>query len=260
MRRPQQWGLGGALLCFWLHACASLETAPPSERVSYGPFHALRIYRPQPPIEHLALLLSGDGGWGSPVDVIASRLRAQRTLVVGIDVRELFRSYERDRGGCVSPGADLVELARYLQERYGLAGTRPVLIGHSAGASLAYIALVESPPQNFSGALTLSFCADLDLSKTLCGAPPPRLISRTEGARLLPDASALPGTWFALHGLDDDVCPTAEAREFAAAIPGVHFVGIPGVGHSYHHLSRWWPSFATAWRQLSAAGTTPAAH
>ncbi len=245
-----------ALMC----ACTAVQNDSPAERLSYGPFHDIRIYRSASPVQHLALLLSGDGGWGGPVGEIAVRLSAEGTLVAGIDVRALFARYEQDSQACESPAEDLARLARFLQQRYVLPDAAPEVIGYSAGATLAYLALAGAPGGTFSGALTLSFCADLDLSKPLCGAPPPRFIPRTEGLRLLPAASALPGTWFALHGLDDEVCPTQEARQFAAAIPGVRFIGIPGTSHSYHHVSRWWPSFASAWGQLIAPGSGLPAH
>ncbi|MBV8146668.1 MAG: type IV secretion system protein VirJ, partial [Gammaproteobacteria bacterium] len=149
--------LGALQLC----ACTATGSGV-TERVSYGRYEALRIYRPPLPAQHLALLLSGDGGWGSPLDAIASRLAAEGTLVAGIDVRDLFATYEHDGGSCVAPGADLEELVRDLRQRYGLADSGAVLIGHSAGATLAFIALEASSPGSFTGALTLSFCADLD--------------------------------------------------------------------------------------------------
>jgi type IV secretory pathway VirJ component len=231
-----------------------METAGPSDRLTHRPFNELRIYRPHPPVQHLALLLSGDGGWGGPLPEIARRLSDEGTLVAGIDVRDLFSSYARDPQSCVSPGADLADLAHYLEQRYALPDAPPVLIGHSAGATLAYVALAQSPTGTFAGALTLSFCADLDLSKPLCSAPGLRSLPRTSGVRLLPSPSALPAPWSALHGLDDTVCPAAEAREFVGALPGARFIGLPGITHSYHHVNRWWPSFESAWRQLAAPG------
>ena len=239
------------LLAAVLSACTSMDTAGISEWLSYGPFHGVRIYRPSLPAQHLVLLLSGDGGWGAPLPEIARRLSAQGTLVAGIDVRDLFAVFSRDRASCVSPATDLADLAHYLRQRYALPAGRAVLIGHSAGATLAWVALAESPAGTFAGALTLSFCADLDLVKPLCAAPGLRSLPRSSGVRLLPGASALPSPWIALHGLDDSVCPAAEAREFAMSIPGVQFIGLPGITHRYHHLQRWWPTFEAAWRQLA---------
>jgi len=258
--------LAGALRALALPAatlllCACTEWAHdrPAEELSYGPFHELLIYLPQPPAQHLALLLSGDGGWGAPLPEIAARLRAEGTLVAGVDVRDLFTRYEHDDQDCASPGKDLGQLAHYLQQRYALPSATPVLIGHSAGATLAYIALAQSAPGTFAGALTLSFCADFDLVKPLCAAPAPGFIRRSAGIRLLPAASALPARWFALHGLDDSECPAQEAQDFAGRIPGAHFIGLPGITHSYHHMGRWWPAFDGAWRQLIAAAPARAA-
>lgn len=240
------------LLCVSLFACSSLDTAGMSDSLSYGPFHEVRIYRPTAAPRHLALLLSGDGGWGAPLPEIARRLSGQGTLVGGIDVRDLFRRFEHDPHPCVSPGTDLADLAHYLRQRYALPDAAPVLIGHSAGATLAYVALAQSATSTFTGGLTLSFCADLDLVKPLCASPALRSQSRSAGVRLLPAASAPMAPWFALHGLDDTECPAAESREFAEALPGAHFIGLPGITHSYHHLSRWWPKFDAAWQQLIA--------
>lgn len=236
-----------------LGSCTALDRGV-GERISHGPFHEVRIYLPRPPAQHLALLLSGDGGWGRPLPEIARRLTDQGALVAGIDVRDLFSSYLGDPRSCVSPGADLADLARYLEQRYALPDTPAVLIGHSAGATLVYIALTQSPAGAFAGALTLSFCADLDLSKPLCAAPGLRSLPRTSGIRLLSAPSALSEPWYALHGLDDTECPGAEAREFVARLPSARFIALPGITHSYHHLDRWWPAFEAAWRQLAPPG------
>lgn len=239
-----------ALLCVALAACTRATT--PTERLSNGPFHELRIYQGEIPRHYLVLLLSGDGGWGAPLPEIARRLSTQGALVAGVDVQDLFSTYSRDAHSCASPAADLADLAHYLQQRYALANVPPVLIGHSAGATLAYLTLAQAPAGTFAGALTLSFCADLDLEKPLCAAPALRSVPRSAGVQLLPATSALPAPWFALHGLDDRVCPAADAREFMAALPGAHFVGVPGISHSYHHIDRWWPMFDSAWQELTA--------
>jgi type IV secretory pathway VirJ component len=221
------------------------------ELLSYGRFDVY-VYRPQAPARHLALLLSGDGGWSTRLGSIAQRLAAAGTLVAGVNVRRVLASYRLDSAECVSPGADLAKLTHYLQEHSQLGHEAPVVIGHSAGATLAFVALAQSRAGTFAGALTLSFCEDLDLVKPLCPAAAGlRSVPRSGGVRLLPP-TALPAPWIALHGLDDEVCPAPEARAFVAAIRGVRFVGLPGITHSYHHMSRWWPQFEAAYRELAA--------
>lgn len=252
-----RWGRA-LLLCLSLCACTSLDTAGISDWLSYGPFHGVRIYRPPLPAQRLALLLSGDGGWGMPLSEIARRLSAELTLVAGIDVRDLYARFEHSGQPCVSPGADLADLAQYLRQRYALSAAAPtVLIGHSAGATLAYLALAQARAGSFAGALTLSFCADLDLLKPLCASPALRSLPRSEGVRLLPATAALAAPWFALHGLDDTVCPATDSREFTQALRGSHFIGLPDISHSYHHVDRWWPTFDGAWHQLIAPAPRP---
>jgi type IV secretory pathway VirJ component len=237
--------LAALLLC----QCTSLYTAPPSEEISYRRFDRIYLYQPQAHASHLALLLSGDGGWSGMLGGIGQRLAAGGTLVAGIDVRHLLASFTQDPASCVSPGAELEALARYLQLRYGTGRAAPTLIGHSAGATLALVALAQSDPGAFAGAITLSFCADLDLAKPLCPNPGAVPLPRSGGVRLQPPA-ALPAPWIALHGLDDEVCPPEDSRTFATAIPGAHFVALPGVDHGYRNFDRWWPQFAAAYQQI----------
>ena len=86
--------------------------------------------------------------------------------------------------------------------------------------------------REFAGALTLSFCADLDLRRPLCPGGSLRATPIPSGAHLLP-GGALPARWIALHGIQDQVCPVGPARAFAQAVPGARFRPLPGVGHSY---------------------------
>jgi type IV secretory pathway VirJ component len=245
--------IGTLLLC----QCGASGQGLHHDVIAYGAFARLRVYRPEGPIRHVALLLSGDGGWGAPLDALASALAARGSLVAGIDAREWLVALNRAGPTCVAPGTELADLGRYLKERYAAPAQHPVLIGHSAGASLAYVALAQSRPADFAGALTLSFCTDLDLSPPLCPAAPLQVTPRAGGVRLRP-GGAVPGPWIALQGLEDRECPPAEGREFAHGVPGSRFVGLPGVGHSYRDAGRWWGAFMSSYDTLaSSAPATP---
>jgi hypothetical protein len=71
------------------------------------------------------------------------------------------------------------------------------------------------------GALSLGFCADLDLAKPLCRGEGVHFTRRPDGkgVDLLP-AKNLPVSWVAFHGSRDQACPTAAARGFAAPASG----------------------------------------
>lgn len=238
-------------------ACqCSAETPVRTEHLSYGQFTTLRMYLPKAAAGHLVLLISGDGGWGAGLDFIAGGLTEEGALVAGIDGAEFLLALARSADSCASPAAQLDGLARYLSQRYHLPAVPPVVVGHSAGASLAFVAIAQSAPGTFAGALTLSFCDEFDLRKPLCPAAPVHEVPRRGGWLLLP-AGALPAPWIALHGLSDRVCPAPAARAFAAAMPGVRFVGIPGVDHHYRDPKQWWGTFIGAYREL--ASPAPAA-
>src|SRR5215831_1071110 len=89
--------VGALSLC----QCTSVHTTPPSETLSYRRFDRIYVYRPQARAEHLALLLSGDGGWSGMLRSIAERLAAGDTVVAGIDVRHVLASLSQDPAACV---------------------------------------------------------------------------------------------------------------------------------------------------------------
>jgi type IV secretory pathway VirJ component len=239
---------GAVLLCH----CGAPGGGVHQEVISHGQFARIHLYRSASAERHLALLLSGDGGWDSDSDAIAQKLALHGTLVAGIDVREWLATLEQAAPSCAAPGAYLADLIHYLQAQYPIAAPPPVLIGHSAGATLAYVALVQARPQTFAGVLTLSFCVDLDLRKPLCPAPALRVAPRGVWVRLLP-GGAVPDPWVTLHGLDDRVCPAGEARGFVDATPGARFIPVPDNGHSFGGSGYWWEQFIGSYHQLSAA-------
>ncbi|MDB6045552.1 MAG: putative AcvB-related protein [Gammaproteobacteria bacterium] len=247
-----------ALLCMLaIGTTGCSKTFSQTETLTHGRFRDVHIYRPKGEVRHFAILLSGDGGWGSTLGSIADSLAATGTLVAGVDVADLFESLEKDGGDCVFPVGDLENLSHFVQAYYKVPTYfTPILIGHSAGASLAYAAIAQAPPGTFTGALSLSFCADLDLHKPLCKAADLQFTTRADGggARLLPPKE-LHAPWIALHGAADAVCSAAEARTFVSRTPGARFVELPGVAHNYGGMKRWLPQFNAAFAAVAATET-----
>ena len=225
------------------------------ETLSHGRFHDVHIYRPKSEVQHFALFFSGDGGWGDGLADIARTLADQGTLVAGIDTSDLFDELEKDGGKCVFPVGDLENLSHFVQAYYKLPTYfTPILIGHSAGASVVYAALAQAPPGTFTGGLSMSFCADLDLIKPLCKANNLNYSPRDDeaGVRLVPPPKELAAPWVALHGTEDDECSIHEARTFVAKTPGAQFVELPGVAHNYQDVEKWMPQFDAAYAAVVA--------
>jgi len=245
---------GAVLLC----QCGAPDGGAHQEVIQEGQFGQLRLFQPpSAPRRHLVLLLSGvvagaPGSMPSP----SGPPPVARSWPESTCARGWPRSDTRPPPA--SPPGPLAQLGRSLQARYALQ-ERPALVGHSAGATLAYVALAQGRAQDFRGAVTLSFYAGLDLAKPLCAAPTLFSTRRSSGIRLAP-GGALPAPWIGLHGLEDRECPAAEGRAFMQAVPGASFVPLPGEGHAYGDIDSWWARFRAAYGSLATAqgpGTPP---
>jgi type IV secretory pathway VirJ component len=249
---PITFPLVSILVCLLWAAIASPARA---ESISHGRFKDVQIFRPAGAVKHVALFLSGDGGWDRGMAGMAAQLALEGSLVVGIDVAQFFGELEDDDGSCVFPDGDLENLSHYVQAYYKLPTYyTPVLVGYSSGASLAYATLAQAPRGVFGGALSLAFCADLDLNKPLCKTESLQYTKRKEGGWRLTPPARLRAPWFLLHGAADQVCPAAEAREFATLTRNAHYVELPKVGHNYRGATQWMPQLKAAYASLMASG------
>jgi hypothetical protein len=232
-----------ALLC----QCGAPAGGVHQEVTREGQFAQLRLFQPPGPVRHLLLVRRWRLGPG-PRCHRAQRLALGGTAVAGIEVREWLEALERAASTRVSPGrlsGAAPALAAGAVRAPRAAGARR----HSAGATLAYVALAQGRAQDFRGAVTLSFCVDLDLAKPPCAAPALRATRRSAGVRLAP-GGALPVPGIGLHGLDDRDCPAPAGRAFVEAVPGARFVPLPGEGHSYGDIDSWWAPFSAAYEAL----------
>jgi len=223
-----------------------------ADTLSHGRFERVQIYRPGGPVRHVVLFLSGEQGWNRRLASMASPLVKDGALVVGIDVPKLLASLEADGGGCVFPDGDLENLSHFVQAYYKLPTYfTPLLVGYSAGATLAYAVLAQAPPGIFAGAVSLSFCADLELQKPMCVGDALHFTTRKdgEGVRLIP-AARLHAPWIVLHGSADGACPSWEAREFVEQTHPARFVDLPALGHEYGNSNQWLASYRAAYTSI----------
>ena len=238
---------------------APASPAQPSEVFDFSRFGTITVYRPRSAPRDVVLFVSGDGGWNLGVISMAQRLTAKGAVVAGIDIRHYLAELEKAADDCVSPATDLANLSRYLQSKVGIKEyLQPTLVGYSSGATLVYAVLAEAPQGTFKGALSLGFCPDLDLKKTVCkGAgisATPRLNAKgaLQGVNFLA-APQLSGKWISLQGEQDQVCPAPATQTFMASVPGAEIVLLPKVGHGYSVEKNWVPQYEAAYERITAA-------
>ncbi len=236
----------------------SLASAGPAagaeEAVSFGRFGTVTLYHGTGLPAQVVLFVSGDGGWNLGVVDMARALAGLDALVVGIDITHYLKQLAASNETCLYPAADLEELSKFVQKRIGLPDyIAPVLVGYSSGATLVYATLVQSPPAEFKGGISLGFCPDLILPKPLCrGSGLQWEPVRKGNTYIFLPAPGLEVPWVALQGLDDKVCDPAATALFVARTRGARIVKLSGVGHGFLYQQNWMPQFKEAFRRITA--------
>jgi type IV secretory pathway VirJ component len=258
-RRPMPRPPGLPARILWTLAVLSLAisrlAAGAEEAVSFGRFGTVTLYHGTERPAHVVLFVSGDGGWNLGVVDMARALAGIDALVAGIDITHYLKELAASNEPCLYPAADLEELSKFVQKRAGRPDyVAPVLVGYSSGATLVYATLVQAPPAEFKGGISLGFCPDLILPKPLCRGSGLQWEAGQKGNRyvFLP-APALEVPWVALQGLDDKVCDPAATASFVARTQGARVVKLPGVGHGFLYQRNWMPQFKEAFRRITEA-------
>jgi type IV secretory pathway VirJ component len=236
----------------------SSPAAAAPEQISHGRFKNVTMYQPRGAVRQFVLMLSGDAGWTPAMAQMAGALSEEGALVAGIDVPQLFANFEQDDAECVYPDGDLENLSHSIQAYYRLPTYHtPLLVGYSAGATLAYAMVAQAPQGTFAGALSLGFCPDLELHKRLCKTGNLRYTVRKDGRGFdLQPARQLAVPWIALHGELDQVCGAAAAQSFVTSVPKAQFVLLKNVGHGYAAAGNWQQQYKSAYAKLGAADTS----
>jgi type IV secretory pathway VirJ component len=230
-----------------LHAAAGR----PAREVSYAlaPFGKVAVYRPVGQPRATALFLSGDGGWNAGAASIARDLAGRGVLVAGVSTPALLTALGRAPGKCVNPNYALIALARDVQHRMGVrAYMKPVVMGYSAGATVAYAGLAQWPNGAYRGVFSLGFSADIAGRKPWCHAPGfvARPITSPVRGWLLGPNTQIKLPWVVLQGGQDTVVDFASAKRFVAKVPHARMIALPAVGHGFSDHRQWMPQMASA--------------
>lgn len=218
----------------------------------YGATGPVTVYRTSKEPDRFVVFISGDGGWNLGVVDMARQLAHMNATVVGVDIRNYLRTAQAGKSGSIYPAGDFSSLAQAVQKDLGFQRYhRPVVVGYSSGATLAYGTLVQAPADTFQGAVGLGFCPDLKTAKPL--APGDGRLAHTADPKLgfiYGPSKTLTAFFIALQGAQDAVCPPAATHAFMAQVPNGRVVDLPKVGHGYGAPANWTPQFALAFASL----------
>jgi type IV secretory pathway VirJ component len=242
-------------------ASAGRSASQPAETLTFGRLGEVAIYRQTPHPRNVVLFFSGDGGWNKGVVDMARTLSGMDAVVVGINLPRYVKKLAATAEACSYPASDLEMLSKYVQKKLGFPEyVPPVLVGYSSGATLAYAALVQAPPNTFRGAISMGFCPDLPLQRPLCAGhgltwgPGPK----GKGYSFKP-ATTLEQPWIAFQGEADQVCFPKDVEAYARQVKNAETVMLPKVGHGFSVPANWEPQFKQAFARLAVPEQSGAA-
>jgi len=205
---------------------AAVAAAPSSLEVPG--FGRVVVHASADPPARVVLLLSGAGGLDPAAQALEETLATHGALVVGTDTSAYLAAHPPGR--CLYPAGDLEELAQRVEKLQRLeAYSRPIVVGHSRGAAIAWAAVAQAPAGTFAAGVAIAPCPERPLPARLCAAagPPPR---RLEGGEL-PALVRPPAPLEIVSGADDVGCPAQAAERLATAL-GARFTLVPGAAHA----------------------------
>ncbi len=229
--------------------------ATPPENFTYSSFGLLTIYRPESIPNSVVLFISGDGGWNKGEIDMANSIVKLGALVVGIDYKNYLKNIRGYKSKCFYPAADFEQLSFAIQKKYRIKQyLKPVLVGYSAGASLAFGILAQAPDNTFKGAISLGFCPEIDINKPLCNGKALRQHVIKEGETYgLEACEKLSAPFIVLHGVIDQVCSHDETKRFMQSLQWGELISLPNVGHSFSNEKNWLPQFIESYKKVMIA-------
>lgn len=223
-----------------------LEWTP--ETIHYGESadQVIDIRRPSTPGPHPAVVFVHGGFWRhmwsrDTMDGLAVDLARRGFLTANVEYRRVGTG-----GGWPQSVDDVRNAIGHFLDHEDV--TETAVIGHSAGAHLAFLAASQTERDllavSLGGVLDMKTAVETGLggnaaSTFLTGADP-------EDASPLTDP---PARTVVVHGLNDDRVPVEQARAFADAVPTI-LIELPDTGH-FEFLERSSDAWATVLNELT---------
>lgn len=232
------------------HACAA-GVRQSTDR--FGLFGRLHLYQTSSQPKHVALFLSGDGGWNRGVSAMAQSLAEDDSMIVGIDMTHYIGQLNARREKCAYPAAHFEELSHYLQKKYHFPRyVLPVLVGYSSGATMVYATLAQSPPNTFAGGVSMGFCPDLKTARPLCKGSGALASKRDRKLGFVyGPAPVLAARLHVLQGDIDQVCSAPDTRTFLSQVNNAKLIELPKVGHGFSVRKNWLPQLKLAFHTMT---------
>jgi type IV secretory pathway VirJ component len=222
------------------------------ETMNLEPFGTITLYHSIPRPAHIALFISGDGGWNLGVVDMARELEGMDALVAGVDIRHYMKASTANPDKCWDPGTDFAELGKALEKKFGLAGkVEPVLVGYSSGATIVYAAMAQAPAHTYRGGLSLGFCPDLIVNHPICKGRKASWIHDPHGKGVDFQPVPLTDPWLAFQGDIDQICTPEDTRTYLSKVENGELVWLHKVGHGFSVPKNWMRQFKEGFAKVT---------
>ena len=222
------------------------------ETFTLEPFGTVTVYHQTPRPSHIALFISGDGGWTLGVVDMARELAGMNALVAGVDIRHYMKVSTASPDKCWDPGTDFAELGKAVEKRFGYSGrVEPVLVGYSSGATIVYAAMVQAPSHTFRGGLSLGFCPDLIVNHPICKGRELSWIRDPHGKGVDFEPAPLEDRWLAFQGDIDQICTPEDTRTYLSKVKNGELVWLHKVGHGFSVPKNWMSQFKEGFAKVT---------
>jgi len=232
--------------------CLQTSGVTSTDSIKFGSFGEIIVYKPAEVPKSVVLFISGDGGWNTAVIKMANNVAAQGALVAGIDIKHYYSNLKKNKKKCFYPAGDFEELSMVLQKKFRIPEyMKPILVGYSSGATLAYGILAQSPSNTFKGVIALGFCPDLEINKPLCEGTGLSWHVLKEGiSYYLEPTDKITAPFIILQGMKDRVCSYTIIQQYMNKMKLGELVILPKVGHGFLITANWLPQFITAFKKV----------
>ena len=195
-----------ALALVFLAACGG----PAPRYVHAGRLGRVAVFEPRDGHDGFVYLFSGSDGWNRTLERAAQRIAGHGIAVVGVDLPHYLDGLVATKEDqCHYTVAELEDWSHRLQRELGFERYRsPILAGVGEGATLAHVALAQSPAATVGGAIGAKPDALLATQVPLCAGAPSHAV---KGGFAYQPAEQLPGFWREvpdLGKLEDEVAST----------------------------------------------------
>ncbi|MGZ3458293.1 MAG: AcvB/VirJ family lysyl-phosphatidylglycerol hydrolase, partial [Archangium sp.] len=248
-------GVSAPALAAKKEAAAAKPAKPAKAReLTSDRFGKVAIVYPKGTPNNLVLFFSGDGGWSAGVVDMGHVMTSEGAVVLGMNTPRYLQMLKTRGVTCANVAEDAAALGQLARKQLGLPeNLRPVVVGYSSGATLAYAALAQSTAGAFQGGMSLGFCPDLEMNTPFCEVDGlTRSRTPDHKSELLSAVKALPSPWYVLEGNIDETCPLPNVQTFAKDMGNGHVVELDKVGHGFSKPRHWLKEFQESYRSITS--------